>query len=215
MVALRFCPRYFSASLPVCCGALRGTDFPLGSPDERRYRRVQASAPHSRWLLVGGKVFTAMKSTLGVGEWLRRGGSCGNGCGEPPRRLGHDLVDGSFARIAAGSSGPRNTSPKRITRVLSKSENAALLLLERTGGQYNQRLCTSGICFAAKGHPQHELHSRKTMQTCPWQACGIVIGGCNVAVNAVHAGECPKSMHRVYMATSEVANRSPQSLCGD
>ena len=68
----------------------------------------------------------------------------------------------------------------------------------------NQRLWTSGICSRRRGHPQHESHSRKTMQACLVPACGTVIGGCNVAVSAVDAGECPKSMHRVYMATSRL-----------
>ena len=50
---------------------------------------------------------------------------------EPPRRLGHDLVDGSLLELLQDQVAREILPPKLITGVLSKSENCENILTQR------------------------------------------------------------------------------------
>jgi cytochrome c biogenesis protein CcdA/thiol-disulfide isomerase/thioredoxin len=107
-------------------------------------------------LLIGGRVFTAMKRSLGAGEWIRRGIGAAMLCGVVAIALGLDT--GLLARVSTVATGGLeqklvdqfSPSAKAATPAVSATDNGAMMAAN-TGPASSPVVPSDNVMSAAPG----------------------------------------------------------------
>jgi cytochrome c biogenesis protein CcdA len=127
-------------------------------------------------LLIGGRVFTAMKRSLGAGEWIRRGIGAAMLCGVVAIALGLDT--GLLARVSTIATGgieqklvdQFSPSAKAATPAVSATGNGAMMAAN-TGPASGPVVSSDNVMSAAPGGAMMAMKSARARRPhCPWKA---------------------------------------------